>query len=90
MMSFKKHMSAKERRDRKKNHTSNGIGSHSTSTIFDTNHHTWPDVLESKNHRTRNGHLPMKTISPKDINKVESTIKDDKTNRSVQREYNRI
>lgn len=90
-MSFKKHMSAKERRDRKKNQTSNGIGGPSTSTIFDTNHHTWPDVLESENRRTRNGHFSTKNISSEEINKVESTIKDDiKTNRSAQREYNRV
>ncbi|XP_050057216.1 uncharacterized protein LOC114126192 [Aphis gossypii] len=85
MMSFKKHMSAKEKRDRKKNQTSNGgIGGRSTSTTFDTNHHTWPNILESENHRTRNGHSPIKNISSKEINKVESTIKDDKTNRSAQ------
>jgi len=84
-------MSAKEKRDRKKNQTSNGIGGHSTSTTFNTNHHTWPNILESENRRTRNGHLPIKNIiSSKEINTVESTIKDDKTNRSAQREYNRV
>ncbi|XP_026807438.1 uncharacterized protein LOC113550039 [Rhopalosiphum maidis] len=59
MERLKPHLSAKEKRDRKKNlkknrNSNNVVDGPSTST-FVTDHYTWPDLLESVNRRTKNG-----------------------------------